>query len=96
MDSVINRQLSDIEYNIIQITNRCFIAILDDNLLPRPVKNQIRHLQIPYIKAALLDATLFVDETHPCRLLLDEIACLGIGATQTSLTEYGYITAAVK
>lgn len=96
MGADIKRQISDVEYNIIQIINRCFIAILDDNLLPEPVKLQVRHLQIPYIKAALLDITLLINEDHPCRLFLDEIASLGVGATETSFTEYAHIKAAIQ
>ncbi|MBA3581702.1 MAG: DUF1631 family protein [Gammaproteobacteria bacterium] len=73
------KRLSTPESNVIELVNQIFIAILEDPDLSDPVKVQLSRLQIPYLKAALLDVTLLKQETHPARLLLNDMAQLGIG-----------------
>ena len=72
-------QLSNTESKVIELINKLFVAILDDPFLSDPVKAQVGRLQIPYIKVGLLDVSLLNQETHPARLVLNEIAELGVG-----------------
>jgi len=56
-----------------------FQAIFDDQDLPDAVKSSIARLQIPLLKAAMLDASLFADRAHPARVLLDTMARAAAG-----------------
>ncbi len=73
-----SKQLSAPEANVIELVNNMFITVFEDQNLIDPVKVQIGRLQIPYIKVALLDVTLLDQEAHPARLLLNELAALGV------------------
>lgn len=55
-----------------------FEAVFDEPRLPDAVKAAIGRLQIPLLKAALLDKSFFGDREHPARLLLD---CMARAAT---------------
>jgi hypothetical protein len=71
------KQVSGPERNVIELVNNLFVAILEDPNMVDPVKVQIGRLQIPYIKAALLDITLLKETAHPARLLLNELSLHG-------------------
>lgn len=58
---------------------RIFEAIFASPTLPDPIKSALASLQIPTLKAAMLDATFFTSENHPARLLLDKMARAAIG-----------------
>lgn len=73
-----------IESNVIDLINKLFVAILEDPDIPDPVKVQFGRLQIPYIKVALLDLNFLKDESHPARLLLNEISIVGMGVNDAS------------
>lgn len=72
------KQLSGPEANVIELVNNMFVTVFEDPDLIDPVKVQIGRLQIPYIKVALIDVTLLDQEAHPARLLLNELAELGL------------------
>ncbi len=73
-----SKQLSTPEANVIELVNNMFTTIFEEPDLIDPVKVQIGRLQIPYIKVAILDVTLLDQEAHPARLLLNELAALGV------------------
>ncbi len=73
-----SKNLSGPESNVIELVNNMFVSILEDPDLADPVKVQVGRLQIPYIKVALLDITLLKESAHPARLLLNDLAQLGI------------------
>lgn len=56
-----------------------FDYILADRDIPDGVKAQIARLQIPLLKVALLDKSLFSRRGHPARQLLDTLAAAGVG-----------------
>ena len=58
---------------------RIFEAIFASPTLPDPIKSALSSLQIPTLRAAMLDATLFTTENHPARLLLDKMARAALG-----------------
>ncbi|VAW68160.1 hypothetical protein MNBD_GAMMA08-1216, partial [hydrothermal vent metagenome] len=59
-----------------------FDAIIDEDSITDEIKTLLLSLQIPVIKAAMLDADFFVDDQHPARQLLDKIAEAGVGVSE--------------
>ena len=56
-----------------------FEAIFDMSGLPEAIKSALSSLQIPMLKAAMLDPAFFTNEVHPARLLLDRMARAALG-----------------
>ena len=56
-----------------------FAAIFESPDLPDAVKTIIGRLQIPLLKLAITDPSLFADSKHPARLLINRIARAAIG-----------------
>jgi hypothetical protein len=71
--------LAQRDFDIINLVSLLFQYILEDESLAGPMKGLIAHMQIPVLKAAMLDKRFFSKEGHPARLLLNTIAdaCLG-------------------
>ncbi len=63
----------------IDLVAMLFEFIVQDRNLPSEIQALLSRLQIPYLKAALLDRHLFTSRQHPARLLLDEMAEVGLG-----------------
>ncbi|HKS13628.1 MAG TPA: DUF1631 domain-containing protein [Pseudomonas sp.] len=73
------RQIDAADEDLINLVGMLFDFILDDSNVPATVRQMIARLQIPYLKVALLDATLFTRASHPARRLLNEIALAAMG-----------------
>ncbi|MCW8854061.1 MAG: DUF1631 domain-containing protein, partial [Gammaproteobacteria bacterium] len=73
-----------------------FDAIIDDKSITDAIKTLLLSLQIPVIKAAMLDADFFVDDQHPARLLLDKLAEAGVGVSEHTDEVYIAINAIVQ
>ena len=58
-----------------------FDYIFRDPSIPESLRDLFAKLQVPTLKAALLDRTFFSDKKHPARRLLDHLAAAAIGAT---------------
>jgi hypothetical protein len=58
-----------------------FDYIFRDPSIPDAMRRIFSRLQVPVLKAALLDRTFFSSRTHPARRLLDHLAEAAIGAT---------------
>lgn len=56
-----------------------FEYIQDDKDIPDPIQAALSRLQIPYLKAALMDRHFFAQKSHPARTLLDQLADAGKG-----------------
>ena len=56
-----------------------FDVLFDDPQLADAVKAAMARLQIPLLKAAVLDASFFSDRAHPARVLLDTMAQAAAG-----------------
>jgi hypothetical protein len=54
-----------------------FEFILEDRNLPPQMQVLLARLQIPYLKAAILDRKMFAHRQHPARRLLDGLADAG-------------------
>ncbi|CAN5439003.1 DUF1631 domain-containing protein [soil metagenome] len=64
--------------------------ILQDKQVPERIKRLIARLQVPLLRAALLDRTLFAQKAHPARRLLDVIARSAVGWDEDSDPEGRY------
>ncbi len=69
---------------IIDIVSMLFDFFLDDDALPNPVKVLIGRLQIPILKAAIIDNNFFNQKRHPARQLLDSISKASLGWSHES------------
>ena len=55
-----------------------FDVVFEDAAIPDHLKAQIARLQIPVLKAAMLDRNFFSQPNHPVRRMLDAIATLSV------------------
>jgi len=67
-------QVSSIDEDTIDLVGMLFEFILEDRNLPPQMQVLLARLQIPYLKAAILDRKLFAHRQHPARRLLDSLA----------------------
>ena len=58
-----------------------FDYVFRDASIPDDMRSLFGRLQVPVVKAALLDRTFFSDKGHPARRLLDHLADASVGAT---------------
>ena len=72
-------QTSAADSQIIDIVSMLFDFFLDDEALPDPIKVLIGRLQIPILKAAIIDNNFFNHKKHPARQLLDNISKASLG-----------------
>ena len=72
-------QTSTADSQIIDIISMLFDFFLDDQTLPDPIKILIGRLQIPILKAAMIDNNFFNHKKHPARQLLDRISKSSLG-----------------
>jgi len=79
--------LSRVDADTINIIALMFEMILDDEQIPSDIKNQVNRLQVPFIKVATLDKSLFSNKKHPARLLLNELS-RSFEAIDADVSEY--------
>lgn len=72
-------RLGQVDEDVINLVSMLFEYILSDKQLEPAIKAQIARLQIPVLKAALLDRTFFSRQNHSARRLLNELATSAIG-----------------
>jgi hypothetical protein len=63
----------------IEMVAMLFDFIFETKDLPDGIKALLARLQIPVLKAAMLDGAFFAKKTHPSRLLVNEMAHAGLG-----------------
>ncbi|WP_339616440.1 DUF1631 domain-containing protein [uncultured Gilvimarinus sp.] len=73
------RQINDIDEDVINLVSMMFEFILDDRSLASPMKALLARLQIPMIKVAIADKSFFGKGGHPARRLLNEMATAALG-----------------
>lgn len=66
--------VASIDEDTIDLVGMLFEFILEDRNLPVAMQVMLARLQIPYLKAAILDRKLFAHRQHPARRLLDGLA----------------------
>lgn len=76
--------LNQIDNDTIDVISMIFDLILDDKSLPDFVKALIGRLQIPILKAAIIDRGFFKHKMHPARQLVNKLAYAGVGWSEDS------------
>src|SRR5574337_464453 len=66
--------VASMDEDTIDLVGMLFEFILEDRNLPAVMQVMLARLQIPYLKAAILDRKLFGHRQHPARRLLDCLA----------------------
>lgn len=69
--------LSRGEEHTLDLLSRIFETVLLDDSIPAETRELIRFLQVPVLKAALLDQDFFFEEAHPARKMIDLVSRIG-------------------
>ena len=72
-------ELSVGDADTIDIVSMLFEVLNDDKTMALPVRALLNLLQVPVAKVALLDKSLFSQEVHPARKLIDQLVASGLG-----------------
>jgi len=78
----ITKKVHLLDQRSIDFVGMMFNAITNDGSVSKVIKNLLMLLQIPVIKAAMLDEKLFTQEDHPARSTLDLVSRAGKGVTE--------------
>lgn len=81
---MVTKGLNRIAEKTIDFIELIFDAIIDDDDISDAIKTLLLRLQIPVIKIAMIDHDFFIHDDHPARVLLDNIAHVGIGVSDHS------------
>lgn len=72
------KKIAPQDEDVIDLVGMLFEFIVQDRNLPDAIQALLSRLQIPYLKAAILDRHIFASRNHPARQLLDELARSGL------------------
>ena len=75
--------ISRIDETTIDLLTQVFETVFEDRHIPAEIKQLIGILQVPVLKAALVDKDFFYTETHPARRLIDLLTRSSVGWDQT-------------
>ena len=76
---VVDKQVNLLHERSIDFIGMMFDAITDDTTISDIMTSMIKRLQIPVIKVAMSDDTLFEKEEHPARVTVDLLTTAGKG-----------------
>jgi len=96
--SSLGKKVNQLESMTIELVAMLFDFIFETKDLPDGIKALLARLQIPVLKAAMLDGAFFAKKNHPSRLLVNALAEAGRGWTPTMGTNdplYSHIEALV-
>lgn len=71
------RALSETDSEAVSYVGGLVSSILQDRLVPEQAKPWFSRLELPLLKAGMLDQSLLEDEHHPARLLLNRLERIG-------------------
>ncbi len=86
-ESPLGAKANQLEAMTIELVAMLFDFIFETKDLPDSMKVLVGRLQIPVLKAAMLDGAFFSKKSHPSRLLVNALAHAGIGWSATMGTE---------
>ncbi|HVO88163.1 MAG TPA: DUF1631 domain-containing protein [Casimicrobiaceae bacterium] len=86
-ESPLGAKANQLESMTIEMVAMLFDFIFDTKDLPDGIKALLARLQIPVLKAAMLDGAFFAKKTHPSRLLVNALAQAGLGWSTAMGTE---------
>ncbi len=78
-DSPLGKKANQLESMTIEMVAMLFDFIFETSDLPDGIKALLARLQIPVLKAAMLDGAFFAKKSHPSRLLVNALAQAGLG-----------------
>ena len=78
-ESPLGRKANQLESMTIEMVAMLFDFIFETKDLPDGIKALLARLQIPVLKAAMLDGAFFAKKSHPSRLLVNALAQAGLG-----------------
>ena len=78
-ESPLGAKANQLESMTIEMVAMLFDFIFETKDLPDGIKALLARLQIPVLKAAMLDGAFFAKKSHPSRLLVNELAAAGLG-----------------
>lgn len=81
--SPVMRAASPLDAVLVDAVAMLFDVVFDEAAIPDRLKAQIGRLQIPVLKAAILDREFFSQARHPVRRMLDAIAQLAVHLPDT-------------
>jgi hypothetical protein len=93
---MVTKRVNQVSEKTIDFIKLIFDAIIEDRGINDTIKALLLSLQIPIIKAAMLDSDFFIDDQHPARQLLDRIAEAGVGVSDHKDEVYIELHAIVK
>ncbi len=76
--SPVMQTASPLDAVLVDAVAMLFDVVFDEAAIPDRLKAQIARLQIPVLKAAMLDRNFFSQSNHPVRRMLDAIATLSV------------------
>ena len=76
--SPVMKAASPLDAVLVDAVAMLFDVVFDEASIPDRLKAQIARLQIPVLKAAMLDRNFFSQSNHPVRRMLDAIARLAV------------------
>lgn len=76
--SPVMQAASPLDAVLVDAVAMLFDVVFDEAAIPDRLKAQIARLQIPVLKAAMLDHNFFSQQNHPVRRMLDAIATLAV------------------
>jgi hypothetical protein len=76
--SPVMQAASPLDAVLVDAVAMLFDVVFDEASIPDRLKAQIARLQIPVLKAAMLDRNFFSQPNHPVRRMLDAIATLAV------------------
>jgi Protein of unknown function (DUF1631) len=82
-ESPLGKRANQLEAMTLELVAMLFDFIFETRDLPDSIKVLIGRLQIPLLKAAMLDGAFFSKRSHPSRLLVNALAEAGIGWSPT-------------
>ena len=75
--------MSRADETTVDVMTRTFEAVFRDPHIPQEMKDLISYLQIPVLKAALIDKEFFFEDTHPARRLISLLTTSSMGWDQS-------------
>jgi Protein of unknown function (DUF1631) len=78
-ESPLGQRANQLESMTIELVAMLFDFIFETKDLPDGIKALLARLQIPVLKAAMLDSAFFARKSHPSRVLVNALAEAGLG-----------------
>jgi hypothetical protein len=76
---IIDKQVNLLDERSMDFVGMMFSAIANDDTVSEIMTNLIYQLQIPVMKVAMIDRSVFESETHPARATVDLLTTAGMG-----------------